>query len=134
MKNNKFQKMILISVVNYIIVLLVSIFISFIEFRLFDVTWLVMTILSIYFLVSKLYIPTAPKTPLKEGFTLGLWLALFTFAIEFVLWYYIFGWAYFWNITVLLQYVFIIIVPIFAVKFKKEKIILKTKTGKKKSS
>jgi len=129
MKNNKYQKMGLIFVVNYIIVLAVSFLISFISFGLFDMTWLLMTIVSIYFLVSKWYFPTEPKTPLKEGFILGLWLALFTFVIELVLWYYSFGWSYFWSITVLLQYLIIIIVPIFAVKFKKEKIIPVKKKG-----
>jgi hypothetical protein len=124
----------LIAVVNYIIVLAASFIISFIFYGLFDVTWLVMTIISIYFLVSKWYVPTEPKSPLKEGFILGLWLALFTFAIELVLWVYSFGWSYFWHITVLVQYLFIIIVSIFALKSKNEKIILRTKTDKKKVS
>ena len=132
MKKNKFQKILLISVVNYIIVLAVSFLISFIHSGLFSVTWLVMMIISIYFLVSKWYFPTEPKSPLKEGLILGLWLALCTFAIELVLWYYSFGWSYFLNIIVLLQYLFIIIVPIFAAKMKKEKKILVTKTDKKK--
>ena len=129
MMKNKYQKIALISVINYIIVLAVSFLIWFIKFELFSVTWLVMTIISIYFLVSKWYFPTQPKSPLKEGLILGLWLALLTFAIELVLWYYSFGWSYFLNIIVLLQYLFIIIVPIFAAKLKKETIIPAKKKG-----
>ena len=123
MKNNKYQKMGLIFVVNYIIVLAVSFLISFILFGLFSVIWLLMTIISIYFLVSKWYFPTQPKSPLKEGLILGLWLALCTFAIELVFWFYSYGWSYFLNTIVILQYLFIIIVPIFAAKLKKETII-----------
>ena len=121
MMKNRYQKIALISVINYIIVLAVSFLILFILSVLFDVTWLVMMIVSIYFLVSQWYFSTEPKSPFKEGLILGLWLALFTFAIELVLWYYSFGWSYFWSITVLLQYLIIIIVPIFAAKLKKEK-------------
>jgi len=120
---NKYQKIALISVINYIIVLAVSFLISFILFGLFSVIWLLMTIISIYFLVSKWYFPTQPKSPLKEGLILGLWLALCTFAIELVFWFYSYGWSYFLNTIVILQYLFIIIVPIFAAKLKKETII-----------
>ena len=119
----KYQKIALISVINYIIVLAVSFLISFILFGLFSVIWLLMTIISIYFLVSKWYFPTQPKSPLKEGLILGLWLALCTFAIELVFWFYSYGWSYFLNTIVILQYLFIIIVPIFAAKLKKETII-----------
>lgn len=129
MMKNKYQKIVLISVINYIIVIAVTYLISFIIFELFSVIWLVMTIISLYFLASKWYFPTEPKSPFKEGFILGLLIALFTFAIELVLWYYSFGWSYFVNIIVLLQYLFIIIVPIFAAKLKKKTIIPAKKKG-----
>ena len=128
MNKKDLQKILLISVINYMIVFGVSFLIS--SFFSFDVVWLLMITLSIFLLVYYWYFSAKPKSPIKEGIIIGLLLALFTFVIEFLLWFSIFGWFYFWNFSILLQYVLIIIVPIFAALLKKEKEI----TAKKKES
>ncbi|MCJ7649992.1 MAG: hypothetical protein MUP85_15380 [Candidatus Lokiarchaeota archaeon] len=79
MNKKAIQKILLISVVNYFLVLAVSISISLILLELFSVVLIIMTILSTFLLVYNWYFPTKPKSPLKEGFIVGLILALITF-------------------------------------------------------
>jgi len=124
MNKKDIQKLLVISVVNYALILAVSFIISLILSELFSVVLIIMTILSTFLLVYHWYYTKKPQSPLKDGFIVGLILALITFFIEFSLWFYNFGWFYFLNFFVLAQYILIIIVPIFAALFKEEKKIM----------
>ena len=124
MNKKDIQKILVISVVNYALILAVSFTISLILSELFSVVLIIMTIVSTFLLVYHWYYTTKPQSPLKDGFIVGLILALVTFFIEFSLWFYNFGWFYFLNFVVLLQYILIIIVPIFAAFLKKDRIVM----------
>ncbi|MHA1669400.1 MAG: hypothetical protein ACTSV5_02355 [Promethearchaeota archaeon] len=121
MDKKDLQKSLLISVINYVIILAVSVLVSTIFPGTFDIAWLSIIIISLFLLVYYYYFPTKPIAPLKEGIILGVLLALFTFVIEFILWYSNFGWLYFWNFIIFFQYILIIIIPVFAALLKKEK-------------
>ena len=120
MKKNDIIKILLISLVNYFLIFAVSTFI-FLEF--ISIAWPIMTIISTFLLVYYWYFATKPKSPIKEGFIIGLIIALVTFVIEFLMWFSTFNWFYFLYPIVILQYILLIIVPIFAAIFKEEKII-----------
>jgi len=120
MDKKDIQRIILISVINYFLVLTVSLLISFFLPGLFSIVWITMTVLSIYLLISYWYFPVKPKYPLKEGFIVGLLVALITFVIELLLWYSTYGIIYFLNFVVFLQYFLTIIIPIFAAFLKQD--------------
>lgn len=124
MKKNDIKKIFLIAITNYFLVFAASIILP----GFFSITWIIMIIISIYLLVYHWYFTIRPNNPLKEGFIAGVLLALITFIIELSLWFSTFGLFYFWNITVILQYVLIIILPILAAFLKKdEKILIEKK-------
>ena len=125
MKRKDIQKILMIAIINYFLILIISLGLSFILPILFDIILLIITILSTYLLMYGWYFSVRPESPLKEGLLAGSILLVVTFIIELSIWFSTFGWVYFLNLTVIIQYSLILIIPILAAYFKPDEIELR---------
>ncbi len=78
--------------------------------------WWIVSVAAIFLLTRHYYFGEKPKHPLKDGFLLGILIALITFIIEILLVVYGYGMGWgiflFWNVW--FQYFLVVVSPIIA--------------------
>ncbi len=120
------KKVLVTGVIIFAVIFLLAsllLFVVALQEPVFGVTMLVLSTLIVYIVVRYYYLKeTKLDSPIKDGFALGIAIALVVFILEAITMVYGFaadqGWSYFAKPTIMIGYLVMVFIPIVATYLK----------------